>query len=164
MAFKSVALGVNVPPAGVDQLPPVAPPPTEAPRATVVPPWQIAAIAGPIFTVGFGFTVIVFDAEADPQEPPDVVSARVAVPEYPAGGVHVAFKSLAFGLKVPPASVDHVPPVALPPIEPPRAAVVPPWQIAAIAGPGLAEGNKFTVTVTVVEIAEGHMPLVTTAR
>jgi hypothetical protein len=79
-----------------------------------------------MFTVGLGLTVIVFDAEAVPQELPDVVSASVAVPEYPAGGVHVAFKSFAFGVNVPPANVDHVPPVALPPTEPPSGAVVPP--------------------------------------
>ena len=77
-------------------------------------------------TVLFAVTVIVFDAEAVPQELPVVVNIKVAVPEYPPGGVQVAFKSFAFGLNVPPASVDHVPPVALPPIEPPRATVVPP--------------------------------------
>jgi hypothetical protein len=51
----------------------------------------MAAIAGPMFTVGLGLTVIVFDAKAVPQEPPDVVNIKEAVPEYPAGGVQVAF-------------------------------------------------------------------------
>jgi hypothetical protein len=99
-------------------------------------------------TVLFGITVIVFVAEADPQEPPDVVSARVAVPEYPAGGVHVAFTSFTSGLKVPPIPVDHAIPVALPPKEPPSGAVVPPWQIVA-EGPALADGRRFTVIVPV---------------
>ena len=57
---------------------------------------------------------------------PVVVNINVAVPLKPAGGVHVAFKSFALGLKVPPAVVDHVPPVALPPILPPNTADVPP--------------------------------------
>ena len=40
-----------------DQTAAVAPPPKEPPRTTVVPPWQIAAIAGPANTVGFGLTI-----------------------------------------------------------------------------------------------------------
>ena len=63
-------------------------------------------------------------AEAVPHEPPLVVSVSVAVPLYPAGGVQVAFNVVALGLKVPPAGVDHVPPVAEPPTEPPNAADV----------------------------------------
>ena len=86
----------------------------------------MAATAGPMFTVGFGFTVTSLLAEVVPQVPPLVVKVSVAVPEYPAGGVHVAFKSFAFGLKVPPAGVDHVPPVAPPPTEAPRTRVVSP--------------------------------------
>tara|TARA_R100000935_G_C2826781_1_gene162759 strand:+ start:1622 stop:1984 length:363 start_codon:yes stop_codon:yes gene_type:complete len=45
-----------------DQTADVAPPPYEPPKAPVVPPWQMAAIAPPIFTVGVGFTVIVLEA------------------------------------------------------------------------------------------------------
>ena len=58
VAFSVVALGVNVPPATVDQVPPVAPPPTDPPSAAVVPPWQMAAMAGPTFTVGAWLTII----------------------------------------------------------------------------------------------------------
>jgi hypothetical protein len=72
---------LKVPPAGVDHVPPVALPPTEPPSAAEVPPWQIAAIAAPAFAVGLGVTVIFFDADTVPQEPPLVVKVKVAVPE-----------------------------------------------------------------------------------
>ena len=143
-------------PAQIAVTPAGSPVATPIPVAPVVV-WVMLVRAVLIHNVGveeaaeavlFAVTVIVFDAEADPQEPPVVVNARVAVPEYPAGGVHVALGSFTFGLKVPPASVDHIIPVALPPIEPPRAAVVPPWQIVA-EGPALADGRGFTVTVPV---------------
>jgi hypothetical protein len=160
VAFKVVVFGLNVPPAVADHVPPVAPPPTEAPRATVVPPWQMAAIAGPMFTVGTGFTVTSLLAEVVPQEPPLVVNVSVAVPENPAGGVHVAFKVVAFGLNVPPAGVDHVPPVAPPPTEAPRATVVPPWQMAAIAGPMFTVGAGFTIIVFDAEADPQEPPVV----
>jgi hypothetical protein len=96
---------------------------------------------------GIGVTTIVFDAVVVPQDPPEVVKVRVAVPEYPAGGVHVAFRLVAFGANVPPVGVDHVPPVALPPTEPPNAPDAHPWQIAAIAGPTFTVGPGFTVIV-----------------
>ena len=78
-----------------------------------------------------------------------MVKVRVAVPENAAGGVQVAFKSFGFGINVPPDGVDHVPPVALPPTEPPKATVVPPWQIAGMAPPAFAVGPGFTVTIFV---------------
>ena len=80
MAFNVVAFGLNVPPAGVLQVPPVAPPPTEPPNAPEVPPWQMAAIAAPAVAVGEGFTCIVLLAEVVPHEPPLVVNVSVAVP------------------------------------------------------------------------------------
>jgi hypothetical protein len=80
----------------------------------------------PAFAEVVPFTVIIFESVSVPQEPPEVVNVNVAVPEKPAGGVHVAFKVVSFGLKVPPEVVDHVPPVAEPLTEPPKAAVVPP--------------------------------------
>ncbi|WP_198673005.1 hypothetical protein [Algoriphagus litoralis] len=82
-------------------------------------------------------TRIVFES-VSLQLPPVVVKVRVAVPEYPAGGVQVALRVLALGLKDPPALELHVPPVAAPATLPPRAAEVPPWHIAAIADPALA--------------------------
>jgi hypothetical protein len=73
------------------------------------------------------------------QLPPVVVSVNVAVPKYAAGGVHVALRVVAFGVKVPPETLeDQIPPVAVPPTLPPNAAEVPPWQIAAKAAPGFA--------------------------
>ena len=158
--FKSFAFGEKVPPASVDHVPPVALPPIEPPSAAVVPPWQIAAIAGPELADGIGVTTIVFDTDVVPQFPPDVVKISVAVPEYPAGGVHVAFKLVAFGLKVPPAVVDHIPPVALPPTEPPNAPDVHPWQIAAIAAPAFAVGPGFTVIFLFAEVVPQVPPLV----
>src|SRR6266536_3530086 len=103
---------------------------------------------------GEGFTTIVLLADAVPQEPPVVVSVRVAVSLNPAGGVHVAFKFVALGLKVPPAGVEHAPPVATPPTEPFNTAEVPPWQMAGRAGPAFAVGFGFIVIVAAAEFAE----------
>ena len=50
-------------------------------------------------------------------------------------------------MNVPPAAPsDHTADVALPPNEPPSAAVVPPWQIAVVALPTFAVGFAFTVS------------------
>ena len=71
-------LFANVPPAPPsDHTAEVAPPPNEPPKAADVPPWQINATADPAFTVGFGFTTIVFVAEVVPHEPPEVVRVKV---------------------------------------------------------------------------------------
>jgi hypothetical protein len=106
----------------------------------------MAAMAGPALTVGLGLTTTFFVEKVVPQDPPLVVRVSVAVPVYAGGGVHVALRVVAVGLNVPPAGVDHVPPVALPPTDPPRAVVVPPWQMAAMAGPIFTVGLGFTVT------------------
>jgi len=163
VAFRFVALGVKVPPAGVDHIPPVAPPPIEPLKGAEVPPWQMADTGGPASTVGAAFTIIVLLSKAVPQEPPVVVNVSVAVPLNPAGGVHVAVNVVASGLKVPPAGVDHIPPVATPPTEPFNAPEVPPSQIAGKAGPAFAVGFGFTVIVAGVEFAEAQTPLCTTA-
>ena len=73
---------------------------------------------------GVGFTVIVLLAETGAHVPPLAVKVRAAVPEKSTGGVHVAFKVLAPGVKVPPDTVDHVALVASPTIAPPRPDVV----------------------------------------
>lgn len=120
-------------------------PPIDPPRAAEVPPWHIAESAGPAFTIAVGFTITVFEAVAEVQGlPPVEVNSKVAVPLNPAGGVQVAFNVLALGLKEPPEVVDHVPPVADPPTEPPNAEVVPPWQISFMEDPALAVGGAFT--------------------
>ena len=108
-----------------------------------------------------GFTTWVLLAVAEPHDPPLLVSVSVAVPLKPAGGDQVAFKVVAFGLKVPPDAVDHVPPVADPPTMPPRGEEVPPWHIAASAGPALAVGNTLTVIVPPNEACV-HVPVVVT--
>jgi hypothetical protein len=120
----------------------------------------MAAIAPPTFTVGLGFTTIVLLKVVVPQEPPLVVSTRVAVPEYAGGGVQVAFRSVALGLNVPPAVVLQVPSVAPPPTEPPKFAEVPPWQIAVIAPPTFTVGLGFTTIVLLKLVVPQEPPLV----
>ena len=100
--------------------------------------------------VALGFTTRVLLSVSAPQEPPLVVRVRVAVPEYAAGGCHVAFNGVALGINVPPADDDHVPPVAEPPTLPPSGADVPPWQIAAKAAPAFAVGSWLTVMASVL--------------
>jgi hypothetical protein len=94
-----------------------------------------------IVSVGVGLTRIVLFADTAVHEPPVVVSVSVAVPLYAAGGVQVAFKVVAPGLKVPAAEEDHVPPVAEPPTTPPSPAEVPPWQMAVMAPPAFTVGR-----------------------
>ena len=95
-------------------------------RATI---WQLAS------------TNRVFEAAIVPHEPPLVVRVNVAVPVKVEGGVQVAFTVVASGLKVPPGTLDdHVPPVAVPPTEPPNGADTPPLHISARAAPALATG------------------------
>jgi hypothetical protein len=65
----------------------VAPPPNEPPKATVVPPWHIAAKAEPTLTVGLGLTVNVLLAEVVPHKPPDVVRVKVTEAGALAGAV-----------------------------------------------------------------------------
>jgi len=117
VAFKVLAFGLKVPPAGVDHVPPVADPPT-VPAKEAVPPWQIVCPV-PAFAVGVGMTLM-FTVEVIAVHGfiPVVVSVKTAVPVKAAGGAHVAFKAFALGVKVPPAGVDHVPPVAAPPTIP----------------------------------------------
>ena len=84
---------------------------------------------------GSSSTTIVFVSDVRLQTPPVVVKVRIAVPKKAAGGVQVAFRVVADGLKVPPEVVDQIPPVAPPPTEPPKAIDVLPWQIDGITGP-----------------------------
>ena len=93
---------------------------------------------------GKGLTVIVLPADTGVHAPPVEVNVNVARPLYPDGGVHVAFKSVAAGVKVPPSVVDHIPPVAEPPTLPPNGAEVPPWHIAVSAAPAFAVGAGIT--------------------
>ena len=69
MALSVVALGVKVPPAGVDQVPPVADPPTVPFNAPVVPPWHIAPGEAPALAVAAAVTVTLPLAVACPQVP-----------------------------------------------------------------------------------------------
>jgi hypothetical protein len=101
-------------------VPPDARPPFTTDK--VVP--STSRSAGGVNCIG-GYTTWGLDALAVLQ-PPLVVSVSVAVPSKPAGAVHVAFKSVGEGLKVPVGELDQVPDVADPPTEPPRGIVVPP--------------------------------------
>lgn len=64
---------------------------------------------------------------------PVVVKVRIALPLKPGGGVQVAVKVVALGVKTPPAGEDQIAPVAEPPIAPDNAFVVPPWHIVCPA-------------------------------
>lgn len=76
---------------------------------------------------GVGVTTNVFEAVAVPQLAPDVFKVSVTEPEKLEGGVYVAFKAVELGENTPPVTFeDHVPPVAVPPTLPPKAAEVPP--------------------------------------
>ena len=152
----------NVPPA-----PPslhtaeVAPPPNEPPSAAVVPPWQIPVTAVPAFTVGFGFTVNDLFAEVVPHEPPEVVSVNVTGEVDDADAVYVAVPGVLPLLlaKTPPAPPSlHTAAVAPPPNEPPRAAVVPFWHIAATAEPAFTVGFGFTTNGLVAEVTPQEPP------
>jgi hypothetical protein len=112
-------LPVNDPPAAPSlQTADVAPPPKDPPKAAVVPPWQIAAIAPPTLTVGLGLTVKIFVAVAGPHNPPAVVSVNVTDAGAPAAAVYVAVPGAPPPLPVkdPPAAPSlHTADVALPP-------------------------------------------------
>jgi hypothetical protein len=163
-----VPLMVNTPPL-YTPLNPVGKPVTPAPVPPPVTEYVILVIAVLIqrdwtfvpapdvnAMTAFGLTTCVLLADVVPHDPPLVVSVNVAVPLYPAGGVHVAFNVVAFGLKVPPAGVDHVPPVAEPPTLPPNGAEVPPWHIALRADPAFTVGNGIIVTRTDVLVLLTH--------
>jgi len=120
--------------------------------------------AVPAFAVGVGLTVIfTIDVTGAQGAMPVVVSVNTAIPENAEGGAQDAVKVFALGVKVPPAGVDHVPPVAEPPTDPDKIAV-PPWQMVC-AVPALAVGvgrtRIFTVDVTAVH---GAIPVVVRVR
>ena len=78
VAFNVVAPGLNVPPAGVDQVPPVAEPPTDPPSAAEVPPRHIAAMAPPGLAVGKAWIAIGLVADTS-AHPPDAAIVFVTV-------------------------------------------------------------------------------------
>ena len=79
----------------------------------------------PALMVGSGRTVtVIVDITAAQGLMPVVVKVSVAVPVYPATGVQVAVM-LVKEENVPPALLDHVPPVAEPPTLPVIVAVCP---------------------------------------
>jgi hypothetical protein len=116
----------------------------------VVPPWQIAATAEPAFTVGFGFTVKLLLAEVLLQEPPDVVNVNVTGLVDEAEAVYVVVAGVL------PLLLVNVPPA--PPNEPPKAAVVPPWQTAATAEPAFTVGFRFTVKLLLADVVPHEPP------
>jgi hypothetical protein len=140
----------------------VAPPPNDPLKAAVVPPWHIATGVAPMLTVGVGLTVKVVLVEIVPQEPPPVVSVSATVEGAYADAVYVVIpgvRPLRLSVeKVPPASPSvHIADVAPPLNDPLKAAVVPPWHIAAGAVLMLTVGLGLTVKVVSVEIVP-HTP------
>ena len=108
-------------------------------------------------TVGVGLTVILtVDVAATQGDIPVVVRVKTATPENTAGGAQVAVNVFAFGVKVPPAGVLHVPPVADPPTLPAKT-TEPPWHIVW-GGPAFEVGVVFTVIVT-IEVTAVQVPV-----
>jgi len=86
--------------------------------------------------------VKLFESLVVPQLPPVVVSVSVTEPEYPVGGVYVAFSVVLFGLNVPPIPPsDQTPPVAVPPMDPPKALVVTSTQLEERLAPASTVGD-----------------------
>lgn len=108
-------------------------------------------------------TTCVLEDVAVPHDPPEEVSVSVAVPLKPPGGVQVAFKVVALGEKVPPDGVDHVPPVAEPPTEPPNGADDPEAHIGLKAAPASAVGDCNNVIIPSLEVTLPRV-FVNTAR
>ena len=106
------------------------------PNAAVVAPWQIAAIAPPAFTIGLGLTVKDLFAEVVEHKPPLVVRVKITdCRELLQKRYTLLFPAYCLPLlaNVPPAPPsDHTAAVAPPLNEPPKAAVVAPWQIAVV--------------------------------
>jgi hypothetical protein len=106
-------------------------------------------------------------ADVVPHEPPAVVRVSVTDAGAAAAAVYVVVFGVAPPLFVndPPAPPSlHTADVAPPPNEPPRAAVVPPWQIAATAPPALTVGNKLTVMAKGREEPRLPQPLLAVTR
>ena len=125
----------------------VALPPYDPPSAAVVPPWHIA-VTGATLTVGFRFTVSDLFAAGVPHDPPLAVSVNVTGELNVADVVYVVVFGVLPVLFVndPPAPPSsHTAAVADPPNDPPRVAVVPPWQIALNVLPALTVAPGFTV-------------------
>ena len=109
---------------------------------------QILALAGVMVTADTASpTNCAFESVAGAHPPPVAVRVRFAVPTNPIGGVQVALRVVAFGLKVPPASLVHVPVMADPPMLPPKELEDPAPQIGDVAGPAFAVGDGITVNI-----------------
>ena len=155
-------LFVKEPPAPPSsQIAAVAPPPNEPPKAAVVAPWQIAAVAEPTLTVGLGLTVNVLLAEVVLHKPPAVVKVKVTDAGADDEAVYVVVPGVVplLFVNVPPAPPSvQTAEVAPPPNEPPKADVVAPWHIAAIAPPAFTVGFGFTVIVLLALVVPHEPP------
>lgn len=103
---------------------------------------------------GAELTVRLCEAFVVPHEPPEVVNVKVTGEDAVADAVYVVVLGVEPVLfaNVPPAPPSlHTAAVAPPPYEPPRAAVVPLWQMAGTPLPALAVGFGLTVTDSVSE-------------
>ena len=113
-------------------------------KAVVAPIHTSTLLLFSISSSGPWVTTWVLESVIGPQLPV-AVSVSVAVPWKAAGGVQVAFRSVAEGEKVPPASDDQMPPVALLTL-PPSGALVPPLQNAGLTDPALDTGGVVMVS------------------
>jgi hypothetical protein len=136
VAFIVVAFGLNIPPAVVDHVAPVAEPPNDPPNPGVVPFWQMAARTEPALTVGIAFTVNNWSEKSDPQLFV-IVYLTVTIP-----ALNPVTTPPDVILAVPvPATMDHDPPE----VASVKAGVSEPTQTFAAPPPtGAADGRAFT--------------------
>src|SRR5664280_497006 len=127
----------------------------------------MAATAPPTLTVGLGLTIRILLPDVVPHDPPAVVSVKVTDAGAAAAAVYVVVFGVAPPLFVnePPAPPsDHTADVAPPPNDPPRAKVVPPWQIDATAPPALTVGFGLTVRILLPEVVPHDPPAVVSVK
>jgi hypothetical protein len=127
----------------------------------------MAEMAAPELTVGFGLTFKVLVAVKFPQAPPAVVSVSVT----DAGAFEAAVYVVELGVlpelfeKLPPAPPsDQTADVAPPPKAPPKAVVIPPWQIALIVPPTFIVGLGLTVKFLVANTVPQDPPAVVSVK
>lgn len=101
-----------------------------------------------------------------PQKPPPLVSVKITEEGAVAEAVYVAWLGVAPPLlakvpaEAPDKPSDHTADVAPPPYDPPKAAVVPPWQTAATAPPAFTVGPGFIAIVLFADVVPHAPPLV----
>jgi hypothetical protein len=105
-------------------------------------------VSEPAFAIGLGLKIITLSSETAGHgvKMPVAVKVKTTLPVVPEEGIYVAFKVLAFGIKLPPVGVDcHVPLVA-PPLTRPFKTTDDPSH-SRLSTPALTTAIGFTVIV-----------------